>query len=99
MKCSNLEKIETAIRSALPVLNVVVCRYKDGSVKLPDIDIIHMLRWLALIHDRHEINYNIYGSCLYTSNPHQAYYLNLSKPHLRDQSEEVINELVKLVEG
>ena len=137
----NLQKLETAIREALPELMELSegcellirddnepVRYMghigeeketmflidedgepeflldDGEIDKVDIKIIghpvtilHLLRWLDRINDKHSFQYSVTDTSLYTTKPFKTYKLDLSKPHISQQSDEVIDNLVKLV--
>lgn len=111
---TNLQKLEAAIRKALPELmelsygvEVRHTRKRDGqSITLrpsviPDVKpdeweiighpvtLLHLLRWLGE---------SKYVDILAIMRVNDAFKLDLSKPLLSQQSEEVIDELVKLVE-
>ena len=121
-KMTYLQKLETAIRKALPELmelsygvEVIVTSKKHGTSltmrprdipeNKPDeweiighpVTILHLLRWLDIVCNKHSFQYSITDTCLYTTRPFKTYKLNLSKPLLSQQSQEVIDELVKLV--
>lgn len=118
----NLQKLESAIREALPELmklsygvEVIHTRKKDGqSITLrpsviPDVKpdeweiighpvtLLHLLRWLDIINNQHSFQYSVTDTSLYTTRPFKTYKLDLSKPLLSQQSQEVIDNLVKLV--
>lgn len=106
---TNLQKLETAIREALSELMELKpftkpeleLKSRHGiNISQPykhEIDILHLLRWLDIINDKHSFQYSITDTSLYTTRPFKTYKLDLSKPLLSQQSQEVIDELVKLI--
>lgn len=107
MTNQNLEKLENAIRQALPELMEVI-PFTDLEVKMVaeyyidleadykhQVTIIHLLRWLDTLMSS---NFSLGTNGLLQDHKEAViYFLDLSKPLLSQQSDEVIDELVKLV--